>query len=238
MAKRLKKKNIEIVPGYKLCRQCVKELEVIEKQADDENDIATPKQLNEDENMSENELSDYEMFATPPKKKLNTSLSSVGISPVNLHGVPQHTRAYTAKLKLTKVMEKFKSELSEAYSVEDIPLDTNLASISTDVQTKAKDLDKLHESMRDKLVTACYTDKVQILTLIPDSWSRKFAANYFNVSEYMIRTARELKKEKGVLAKPKAKQGKNLTLETLQLVSDFYEDDEYTRLMPGKKRLC
>ena len=89
--------------------------------------------------------------------------------------------------------------------------------------------------MKEKLSTACYSEKVQILTLVPDSWSRTYAAEYFNVSVYRIRRARELKKEKRILAKPNAKQGsKILSSETLQLVANFFEDDEYSRLMPGK----
>ena len=35
-----------------------------------------------------------------PRKKLNTSLNAMGISPVHLHGVAQHSQASTAKNKL------------------------------------------------------------------------------------------------------------------------------------------
>ena len=52
----------------------------------------------------------------------------------------------------------------------------------------------------------------------------------------MIRTARELKKVGGILAKPVPKKGKTLfTQETLDLVQSFFEDDEYSRQIPGKK---
>ena len=44
VAKRLKKKNIDIVPGYKLCRRCITELEVIDMRND------------KDETLSEREL--------------------------------------------------------------------------------------------------------------------------------------------------------------------------------------
>ena len=41
----------------------------------------------------------------------------------------------------------------------------------SDVQWKAAGLERLHDSMRKKLKTALYPEKIQILTLIPDKWS-------------------------------------------------------------------
>ena len=40
----------------------------------------------------------YKVYETP-RKRLDTSLETVGVSPVNLHGVPQHSRATSAKRK-------------------------------------------------------------------------------------------------------------------------------------------
>ena len=73
------------------------------------------------------------------------------------------------------------------------------------------------------------------MTLVPDSWPRSCIAQYFNVSEYAIRKARELKKEKGILAMPNPRRGKVLSTELVELVVNFYEDDEYSRQVPGKK---
>ena len=73
-----------------------------------------------------------------------------------------------------------------------------------------------------------------ILTAILWTWPRAFCATYFNVSEYLVRTARNLKKSKGILAVPNPKRGKTLPEETKQLVINFYEDDEYSRQLPGK----
>ena len=54
--------------------------------------------------------------------------------------------------------------------------------------------------MKEKLVTASNTEKLQILTLVPDSWSRKYCSKYFGVSEHLIRSARNMKQRKGTLA--------------------------------------
>ena len=57
-----------------------------------------------------------EVYKTP-RKRLNTSLETVGVSPVNLHGVPQHSHATSAKQKLGKVVDTYESTIAEAYDV-------------------------------------------------------------------------------------------------------------------------
>ena len=57
----------------------------------------------------------------------------------------------------------------------------------------------------------------------------------FNVTEYQAKKARKLFREKGLLALPPVYQGKRLLQEVLDLVIAFYENDEFSRLMPGKK---
>ena len=62
---------------------------------------------------------------------------------------------------------------------------------------------------------------MQILALVPDSWSQKYCSEYFGVSEYLIRSARELKQRKGILAQPSQKKGKAMAQETIDLVCTF-----------------
>ena len=50
-----------------------------------------------------------------------------------------------------------------------------------------------------------------------------------------MRTARELKKVKGILARPTQKQGKEISRITIDLVFSMCEDDEFSRQMTGKK---
>ena len=54
------------------------------------------------------------------------------------------------------------------------------------------------------------------------------------VADYTIRSARKLKEEKGIISVPNPRQGKTLLEDTKSLVN-FFEDDEFSRLMPGKK---
>ena len=79
-----------------------------------------------------------------------------------------------------------------------------------DTKNKADELDRLHASMIEKVVTASNTAKLQILTLVPDSWSRNYCSEYF----YLIWSARELKQRKGILAQTSQKKAKAMTQET------------------------
>ena len=79
------------------------------------------------------------------------------------------------------------------------------------------------------------TKKIQILTMAPPSWSIEKTAETFGVSKHLVKQARELKKSEGILALPSSKKGKPIAEEIERKALEFYEDDEYSRLCPGKK---
>ena len=58
---------------------------------------------------------------------------------------------------------------------------------------------------------------------------------YFGVSAYLVKKARELKASDGILADPMLKKGKALAPSTVDAVLAFFEDDEISRPCPGKK---
>ena len=152
-----------------------------------------------------------------------------------------NSRPTSVKQKLDKVVNMCKSTIAEAYNVSKDVLDTSDSVFEeSDAQWNAVELERLHDAMREKLKTASYPEKIQILTLIANKWSqeytsKQFDVKQFDVSEYLIRTARELDKVGGILGRPAPKKGKTLPQETLGLVQSFYEDGEYSPQMPGKK---
>ena len=173
MVKELKAKSCNVIPGHSLCRQCVKKYNI----------------MGGDQNESDNEYS-----CDTPWKKLNTSLDTMGISPVHLLCVVQHSRASTAKNKLDRAAEVLKT-LSVAYVVSTDQLArSESVTVISETEQKALELDGLHNLMKEKFTTATYSEKIQILTLAPDSWSHQHCAEHFNVSEYLVRTPKELKK--------------------------------------------
>ena len=112
-----------------------------------------------------------------PRKKFQ----SVGISPVSLYAVPQDSPINNAKMKLDEVMNTLKSDISEAYKVQvDCLEDSGSDSYDkNDMKEKANELVRLHGAIQEKLKTASYSEQIQILTLVPDKWSRKTVQNIF-----------------------------------------------------------
>lgn len=218
MAKELEVRGYNVTPGHILCPQCMmKYVRLI----DDTDRIDA----------------DYtcELLQTP-QKNLNISLKSMDISPVALHGVAPHSRVHSAKRKLEQVIGTLKSDLSTVYKVDAEELTVSESvHIEKEIKEKALELDRLHDLMKEKLKKASTPDQIQIMTLAPDSWSREYCSKFFKVSEYVVRTARELKNVSGILSKSAPKKGKKLSPETAELVVHMYENDEYSRQMPGKK---
>ena len=71
-----------------------------------------------------------------------------------------------------------------------------------DMQKKVNVLVKLHEAMQEKLKAASYSEPIQILTLVPNIWSRMYCSEYFNILEYVVWTSHEIKNVVEILAKP------------------------------------
>ena len=171
------------------------------------------------------------------RESVDSSFEELGISPIKLHAMTKQRKIGHLKDKLDRAMSTMEEMASTAANIdkEDLRRKEPQASVSSEIAAKAADLDTLLALMKEKIQVADYKTKIQILTLTPDSWSRKAAAQFFNVSEYAVRTARNLKKERGILSIPDARKGRTITEDTKAAILSFYQDDEYTRLMPGKK---
>ena len=116
----------------------------------------------------------------------------------------------------------FQNSLSDSYD-------------KNDMKEKINELVRLHKAIQEKIKAALYSEQIQIFTLVPDKWSRMYCLEYFNVFEYLVWTSHEIKKVGGILAKPAPKKGKTITTETLHLVTNVYEDRNFSRQVPEKK---
>ena len=76
---------------------------------------------------------------------------------------------------------------------------------------------------------------MQILTVLPKSWSIRKVQDEFGASNNMVRRAKDVVKQKRILSTPNPKPGQVLATETTDLVQSFYEYDEVSRMLPGKK---
>lgn len=88
-----------------------------------------------------------------------------------------------------------------------------------------------------KLVFSHTTDRnkrILILTLLPEDWGVGLIHKQFEAPEYMIRQAKKIMQDEGVLLNPSRRIGRSLSVEVRDLVESFYEEDEISRVMPGK----
>ena len=83
------------------------------------------------------------------------------------------------------------------------------SSDKNDMKEKVNDLVILHEEMQEKLKAASYSQRIQILTLVPNKWSRMYCSEYFNAFEYLVLTSHEIKKVGEILAKPAPEKRKS-----------------------------
>lgn len=151
---------------------------------------------------------------------LNVSLSSLGESPVSKKKM--HSSKYCTE-KMGKIKTTFKQSL---FNVED---DDDDNSRNNNAESE------IIEQLKDKFKLAKRNEKLQILTVLPRSWSCSRIEKEFGVTNYFARKAKALQKDKGVLSTADPKPGKTLDEETVLEVKGFYCSDDVSRIMPGKK---
>jgi hypothetical protein len=77
---------------------------------------------------------------------------------------------------------------------------------------------------------------VTILTILPKSWSIREVQEIFpSASNYMIRRAKKLVMNQGIMSSPNPKPGKTLNKVTVEVVKSFYNGDEESGAMLCKK---
>ena len=90
-------------------------------------------------------------------------------------------------------------------------------------------------SDKGEMISLSRSEKIQILTVLPKSWSVRKIETEFGASNRMARKAKEIVREKGILSSPDPKPGRTLSPQIVDLVTRFYESDETSRIMPGKR---
>ena len=96
--------------------------------------------------------------------------------------------------------------------------------------------DELLEQLRKKYdESSSKSGKLQVLSVLPQSWTLQRIEKEFGTTYHMARLSKQLVSSKGVLSTPNSRPGKTLSASTVQLVTDVYQSDETSRMMPGKK---
>ena len=239
-AEQLKLKGIYVVPGWKVCRNCqqrIKEL-IRNKSYDDLLDVDCGEFMPDVYECDQSVL-ESTMNMAEQRNELNECWQLMGISPLKTHAVPKSTKVKEACEKIKRSQEKQKELAKELFQLPDRSLLEKKENVLVDKETasKANNFDRLMFLMKEKLKEKSLSTslKIQVLTMAPLDWQRQRVANFFQVSDYLVREARKLCEEKGILALPRPKRARSLLKEIEDSIKMFYEDDEYSRLMPGTK---
>ena len=149
-------------------------------------------------------------------KTINQCLSAIGETPIVKKKLQQTKYPREKMKKIRTAVKKLIAPTMEPGDVDD----------------ESEIIMQLKEKFQG---TSERSEKVQILTVLPRSWSIRQVQEEFGASNYMARKAKELVKQKGILSTPNPRHGHALAVETNDLVQRFYESDEVSRIMPGKK---
>ena len=210
-----------VKPGQKICTSC--RLLVLASAGSDAGiKPETPNLSTTDESETDVALTDA----------LDASIQVAGCSPFKINRVSARDKVPYLRRKVKETSENLVQKAAK------------LAKVDADIITperlqqpcdRCRDYDKLISELKQKFILANRMQKLQILTLVPDSWTIETTVEEFKTSKHMVKRARKLKCENGVLAEPTPKCGKPLSEVVKQQVVNFYCDDEFSRCCPGKK---
>ncbi|XP_060780327.1 uncharacterized protein LOC132888272 [Neoarius graeffei] len=206
-------RTFKLKPGQKVCQRCEKKC--AEKTAAEEST-----------SQSSGEFEPQEVA----HDSLDQSVQLLGISPLKRKS--ERDKPGYAKRKAKDINTAAKSKIAE---VLDIPTEELTSSQDEGGCDRCKDLDRLVTLLKEKCATATYQEKIKIVTLAPESWTIQRTVEEFSVTEHLVKKARELKKNKGILADPDSKAGRKLDEAVKARVTAFYQNDEFSRMCPGKK---
>ena len=130
---------------------------------------------------------------------LDDSPAANRVSSFKSSGKSKRQKLFHANKKTEKVTQK----LEKVFSTKGV----NIAACSQPPATRSndeKDFDQIMlESKTKFLQTTSLNEKIHILTLKTQSWTIHQTVKFFNATTYQVRTAMTLKKDEGVLSKPK-----------------------------------
>ena len=145
-----------------------------------------------------------------------------------LRSVSQRDKISYGKRKVSQVYAASAAFIADVLDVSTDDITLNKSVNNAEYCQKATDFNRLMESVKEIFSISSRQEKIKLLTLVPPSWTIKDSSSYFGVSESMIKKARKLKSEKGLLAEPNKKLGKKVSEDMVKCILDFYQSDEYS----------
>ena len=224
--------STHLIPGKKLCNSC--KIEVRNRMSSEASDSA-------DDGSTTSATSSNQDNDTTAANALISTLNVLSptstISPIKTFQTNTQRKESTKKRKLSAIYEASNVILSTCLDVSSTASNQTVPSTSTDswndTVKKAAEFDNIFEKMKSLCLgdTLTRSQKLQVLSICPNFQSREKFAQDFNVSKRIVTQARSI----DFMALPPPRAVVPFPRETKEAVIKFYEDDQFSRLLPGKK---
>lgn len=194
------------------------EMKIAEFESEDSNTKACNSFSDPEDDDYNDKISESEMISGTLIDNFNKCIEILGITPIT----SVDRKSKKSKLaKFRKIQDAFNSI---AEQVLDIQIEKN------------DDFDILVNEIREKITQTDKTsEKIKFLTMAPITWSVSELQSHFSVSKHMAMKAKSLHQEQGIGSTPNPKPGNKLNSETDKLVKEFYYNDDFSRVQPGKR---
>lgn len=137
------------------------------------------------------------------------------------------------KLEISKISKKAVADKKVIEKKIDEVGDAIRRKLKTDQTLSVGDI--VMNQMKEEFNTMDKNNQYRVLTAMPRESSLEFLKNTFGVTESQAKRAKKIQAEQGILSTPNPKPGRRLPEETIVNVKKFYESDEVSRQMPGRK---
>ena len=217
-------RELNLKPGQKLCTNCIRNVSECKIPVSPEEGPSNKTPENTPDNTPEYEV-EYSYDQQPLEEMFGASPLKKG------HTMNKEKRISYGKRKSKQLGTLIKKKVAYALNVPEEDLESSEHKSCTD----CADFNKMLAEVKQKISNVSRREKIKLLTLVPQSWSKEKVCNEFNVSEYLVRASRKLKQEKGILSDPGSKKGKIISPDVSNRIHEFYQSDEFSRMCPGKK---
>ena len=237
LAKTLMRKGFTAKPGQKLCKRChmsAKKYECEDVEECCENDL--------DDDDAEMVNLDVSLHHEEVKSKVAEKLETLEQSPLVLHSKKRAQKVKTVKAKLMKVTRSLASDMAAISGLDVAEVDPiqneNQLQEEGNLKKDGAALGQLMDNLKSKFSASdmSHGDKVQVLTLVPSFWTVERTVKFFGASRYSVLQARQLVQKHGILSRPGPRKPRSgIPEEVKNNVKLYYENNEFTRIMPGRK---
>lgn len=188
-----------LIPGKKLCIECYSHYKLSVVTSDQTIPCDSAKQDQNDQDFTDSSLL---------VEQLDKSYEVLGMSPVKVSRISSKRRHSYLQNKVSKLSKCVATKAATILGVDSIddPQEPVLKKYN------CSDCKCVMEKLLIKFKNAPFKEKIQILTLVPDSWTIVEIKNYFNTTEYLVKKSRILKTTEGLLSLPSARKSVQLSL--------------------------